>query len=421
MSGDNNYNRFNDFPYKSYEEIQNDKKRNAKVKKGAFLFALLVVVVVGGALAVGVWLSGTPFGGFDGADGLGIFNASVDKNPFAGIAQPDVSDKNKDKYTMPIQTEPDAEGSLVIANDVSGVVETARASVVGINAETYSNFASISSGSGIILSEDGYIVTNAHVISGGDSISVTLDDGTVYAAYLIGSDEFTDLAVIKVDATGLPTAKFGNSDDIKVGETAIAIGNPTGQLMGTVTSGIVSAVSRNLMINNYMMNLLQTDASINSGNSGGPLLNAHGQVIGINSAKISATGYEGIGFAIPINTVKPIVEELIANGYVSGRPVVGLSVSEISKMASSFYGIPQGLYINAVMPGSDAKEQGLQQGDVITHIGDERIADLSGAVVLRNTLKAGEEIELKVYRRNKTYTVKIKLSEQNRDNTGYNF
>ncbi|MBR4955418.1 MAG: trypsin-like peptidase domain-containing protein [Clostridia bacterium] len=419
MSGDNNFNRYNDFPYKSYEEIQNDKKRKSKVRKGAIFFALLVVALIGGALSVGVWLSGTPFGMFEGKIQLGLFDSGIGKQdtPTAGTT----ANSGGGKFTMTQDSAPADGETLVIANDVTGVVEKAASSVVGINTESYSDFMSISSGSGIILSEDGYIVTNAHVISGGDSISVTLDNGTVYAAYLIGSDEFTDIAVIKIDAENLPAADFGNSDDIRVGETAVAIGNPTGQLMGSVTAGIISAVSRNLMINNNMMTLLQTDASINSGNSGGPLINKHGQVIGINSAKISATGYEGIGFAIPINTVKPIVEELIRNGYVSGRPIVGLSVSEISKMASSFYSIPQGLYINSVMPSSDAKAQGLAQGDVITHIGDERIYDLSSAVVARNALKAGDEIDITVYRRGKTYSLTLKLGEQNLDNGGYNF
>ena len=419
MSGENNYNSYNDFPYKSYEEILNDKKRRAKVRKGAVLFALLVFVLVGGALTVGVWLSGTPLGVFDGKIQLGLFDAAAGKQdtPTADAT----GGSSGGKYTMPIENEPGNAETLVIANDVTGVVEKAASSVVGINTESYSDFMSVSSGSGIILSEDGYIVTNAHVISGGDSIAVTLADGTVFAAYLIGSDEFTDIAVIKIDANNLPAADFGNSDEIKVGETAVAIGNPTGQLMGTVTAGIISAVSRNLMINNNMMTLLQTDASINSGNSGGPLINKHGQVIGINSAKISATGYEGIGFAIPINSVKPIVEELISRGYVSGRPIVGLSVSEISKMASSFYSIPQGLYVNSVMPSSDASVQGISKGDVVTHIGEERVYDLSSAVVARNALKAGDDITVKVYRHGKTYTLTLKLGEQNLDNSGYNF
>ena len=419
MSGDNNFGRYNDFPYKSYEEILNDKKRNSRLKKGAVLFALLVVVLIGGALTVGVWLSGIPLGVFDGDIKLGFLDSDIGKQNAPSVDT--AGNTSGGKYNMTIESEPTDGQVLVVANDVTGVVQKAASSVVGINTESYSNFMSVSSGSGIILSEDGYIVTNAHVISGGDSIAVTLDNGTVFAAYLIGSDEFTDIAVIKIDADNLPAADFGNSDDIKVGETAVAIGNPTGQLMGTVTAGVISAVSRNLMINNNMMTLLQTDAAINSGNSGGPLINKHGQVIGINSAKLSATGYEGIGFAIPINTVKPIVEELISHGYVSGRPIVGLSVSEISKMAGSFYGIPQGLYINSVMASSDAAAQGITKGDIITHIGEERIYDLSSAVTLRNTFKAGDNMTVTVYRHGKTYTLTLKLGEQNLNNSGYNF
>ncbi|MBR6555068.1 MAG: trypsin-like peptidase domain-containing protein, partial [Clostridia bacterium] len=240
--------------------------------------------------------------------------------------------------------------------------------------------------------------TNYHVIEGANNITVALDDGTEYTAYLIGSDAYTDLAVIRIQQENLTAAEFGNSDKVRVGEIAIAIGNPTGQLQGTATSGIISALNRNVEINNTVMNLIQTDAAINSGNSGGPLLNQHGQVVGITSAKVSLSGYEGLGFAIPANTAKPIIEELVRHGYVSGRPLLGVRVTELSKMAANFYRVPQGLYVQSVNAKSDAAKQGIAVGDIITAINGTAVTGLDVGVSLRNELKAGDTVTVTIYR-----------------------
>ncbi len=329
--------------------------------------------------------------------------------------------RSGDEYSMELHSPPLFEDRELNADDVSEVVEKCINGVVGVNAEVYSDFAMISSGSGIILDRDGYIVTNEHVISGGDSITVTLSDDRIFSAEVIGGDVFTDIAVIKIEADGLEPAEFGDSEEVKVGETAIAIGNPTGQLMGTVTAGIISALSRNIMINNNLMTLIQTDASINSGNSGGPLLNRYGQVIGINSAKISSANYEGLGFAIPINSVKPIVEEIITQGYVSGRPTAELRVSEISIMASAFYGIPQGLYIKETAKDGNASKAGISAGDVITAVNGKSVTSLSDAIVIRNGLKPSDSIRMTVYRKGRSFDVVFRLSEQNPENNSYNF
>ena len=294
------------------------------------------------------------------------------------------------------------------------------ASVVGIEAEFYTGYVTTRTGSGVILSSDGYIMTNSHVISGCDSINVTLDTGLEYAAFVVGDDVYSDIAVLKIDAEDLCAASLGDSDQVQVGQPAIAIGNPTGYLQGTTTFGIISGVDRNMLVNNTVMNLLQTDAAINTGNSGGPLLNQSGQVIGINSAKISISGYEGLGFAIPINTARPIAEELVRNGSVTSRPALGVACHRLSSMASSFYGLPQGLYVTGVAPGSGASAAGLQAGDVITHINDTLVENLSSAVRLRDKLSAGDTISVTIFRRGMVVITEITLSNRQMVLSDYN-
>ena len=250
---------------------------------------------------------------------------------------------------------------------VKQVSEKVRESVVGVTCQSSANFSSSSVGSGIIMSEDGYIITNNHVIEGMTTIQVVLDDGKTYDARLIGSDSRSDLAVIKINATGLKAAEFGDSDKLEQGDPAIAIGNPAGlQLQNTVTYGIISAINRDIIVEDRTMTLIQTDASINPGNSGGPLVNEFGQVIGINTVKVGISYYEGLGFAIPINTAKPIIDELISRGYVKGRPSIGINGTTLSERDSVFYGLPAGLLIDYVHPYSDAFKKGIRRGDIIT-------------------------------------------------------
>lgn len=270
-------------------------------------------------------------------------------------------------------------------------------------------------GSGIIMSEDGYIITNAHVVEGATSLKVITSDGETYEAQLIGSDTVTDLAVVKIDATGLTAAEFGSSEDLRVADKVMAIGNPGGhELSSSVTIGYVSALNRAIANNTtgYTMEYIQTDAAINPGNSGGALINEYGQVVGINSAKISATGYEGLGFAIPIDTAQPIISDLIQYGYVKDRAVLGISGQFIDSMTGRFYGLPQGEYV-AQLNSSEAQASGLQVGDVITAIDDQQLdseSTLRSAILSK---KPGDTVTLQVYRSStqQSATVELKLSE----------
>lgn len=270
-------------------------------------------------------------------------------------------------------------------------------------------------GSGIIMSEDGYIITNAHVVEGATSLKVMTSDGETYEAQLIGSDTVTDLAVVKIDATGLTAAEFGSSEDLRVADKVIAIGNPGGhELSSSVTIGYVSALNRAIANNTtgYTMEYIQTDAAINPGNSGGALINEYGQVVGINSAKISATGYEGLGFAIPIDTAQPIISDLIQYGYVKDRAVLGISGQFIDSMTGRFYGLPQGEYV-AQLNSSEAQASGLQVGDVITAIDGQQLdseSTLRSAILSK---KPGDTVTLQVYRSStqQSATVELKLSE----------
>ena len=270
-----------------------------------------------------------------------------------------------------------------------------------------------SEGSGIIATSDGYIITNAHVVDGADSLKVITSDGKTYEAELIGSDSMTDLAVIKVDAEGLTAAEFGSSSDLVVADPVIAIGNPGG-LQSTVTVGYVSALNRPVTSSDtgYTMNCIQTDAAINPGNSGGALVNMYGQVIGINSSKIVATGYEGLGFAIPIDDALPIISNLKDYGYVKDRAMLGISGQYLDSWTANFYGLPSGMYV-AEVNNESVSNAGVQQGDVITKIDDEEITSANTISNYIAKKKPGDEVTLTITRSltNKTFTCKVTLTE----------
>lgn len=270
-----------------------------------------------------------------------------------------------------------------------------------------------SEGSGIIATSDGYIITNAHVVDGADSLKVITSDGKTYEAELIGSDSMTDLAVIKVDAEGLAAAEFGSSSDLVVADPVIAIGNPGG-LQSSVTVGYVSALNRPVTSSDtgYTMNCIQTDAAINPGNSGGALVNMYGQVIGINSSKIVATGYEGLGFAIPIDDALPIIRNLKDYGYVKDRAMLGISGQYLDSWTANFYGLPSGMYV-AEVNNESVSDAGVQQGDVITKIDDEEITSANTISNYIAKKKPGDEVTLTITRglTNKTFTCKVTLTE----------
>ena len=295
-----------------------------------------------------------------------------------------------------------SEGELTITERAEKVLPS-TVGIVGYIQNQQSIFGGEQSqGSGIIISADGYIVTNEHVIDGASSIKVVLNDDSEYNATLVGSDERTDLAVLKIDATGLTPAEFGNSDQMQIGEQVIAIGNPGGlELAGTVTVGYVSAVNRSITTTTgNTIDCIQTDAAINPGNSGGALVNTYGQVIGINSQKIAATEYEGIGFAISINEAQPIINDLIQYGYVRGRVVMGITMQMIDQTYAAIYGYVPGIGVVSVESGSPAEEAGLVPGDIITAIDGQSITSQEDLNTLLEQYKPGDTITLTVYRQN---------------------
>jgi len=275
------------------------------------------------------------------------------------------------------------------------------------------------SGSGIIIKSDGYIITNHHVIDGATEVSVVLNNGTSgksYDAKVIGKDMKTDLAVLKIDENDLPVAEIGQSSALEVGERAVAIGNPGGQeFAGSVTAGVISALNRTMNVEGRNYTLIQTDAAINPGNSGGALVNKYGQVVGINTVKIGASGYEGMGFAIPIDIAMPIINELLQDGYVKGRPVIGVSLREITSQMSKRYNLPEGLYVLEVSEFSGAEKAGIKISDIITKADGEEVKTVDALNKIRDKHKAKESIELTIIREEKVMNVTVVLGEETPD------
>ena len=320
---------------------------------------------------------------------------------------------------------PSSDGSAVsgVGVSYSGVVQRVEDSVVAITTESISTstffrqYVTQGAGSGVVLSTDGYIVTNHHVISGARQITVTTNDGSTYDATLVGSDESNDIAVLKIDAKDLTPAVLGDSDSLAVGDAVLAIGNPLGTLSGTVTDGIISALERQVTIDGNNMTLLQTSAAVNPGNSGGGLFNASGELIGIVNAKSSSdssgNAVDNIGFAIPINSVKAIIEDLISHGYVTGQIVLGVNLITISdERTARYYGLDQtGVYIQSVQSGSIADLGGLQAGDRLITFGGTEITssdDLKAAIAGHSV---GDRVEVTVERNGREYSHSLILTE----------
>ena len=313
-----------------------------------------------------------------------------------------------------------AEGSGKTELSTEEIAKRVGPSIVGISCttQTQSYFGvqtGTSSGSGIIISADGNIMTNYHVISGGTNIKVKLNTGNEYDATVIGGDEKTDVAVIKIKANEeLHVAALGNSDEVEVGSKAVAIGNPlASELFGTVTQGVISGVNRTITVGQREMNLIQTDAAISPGNSGGALINKYGEVIGINSVKLVSDNAEGLGFAIPINEASTIVKDLIDYGYVKGRPVIGVSVREITKELAYYNNllIDHGLYIMSVSEGSSAEKAGLVRGDIIVKFDGKTVNSSTEMNKLRDKHKAGDTVSITFMRGTQEKTVNLTLSE----------
>lgn len=339
----------------------------------------------------------------------------------AGYAESHLS--NNANVTIQQQTNKSNSGTVQVS-DVSDIVEKCKDSVVEITTESVSSgnsifgqYVSQGAGSGVIISKDGYIVTNNHVVSGATSLKVTTTDGTEYDASVVGKDSQTDLAVIKVDANNLQAATLGDSDILQVGDPAIAIGNPLGELGGTVTTGIISATDRQITIDDETMTLLQTDAAINPGNSGGGLFNADGNLIGIVNAKESSTGIEGLGFAIPITPAQDIITELMQNGSVTSRPALNVSLYDYTSNNQGQYSkYEDGCYIVQIVKNGAADKAGLKQNDRILSFDGEQIQSTSDVKNVLKKHKIGDTVKMVVERDSKKITVEITLQAQAQTN-----
>ncbi len=438
-------NYYNNSPVNNQSPEKPEKK--GKAGKIARMVALTTaaVILVGGAFYAGGYFVGNMAGK---KDNIQKPSASTDLNGVT--ADTENSTQNTTTESIPGLIDlASREGAITVPE----IVAKMTPSVVGIQAtyvitqttDPYSGFGgfggffgnwggqsqtqtqeAVGTGTGVIMSEDGYIVTNAHVIydstsgyGAAKSVEVQMHDGeTTYPAEIVAYDVETDLAVLKVNETGLTPAEFGNSDECQVGELVVAIGNPLGlELQNTVTCGIISALNREITINDKEMTLIQTDTAINSGNSGGPLINSAGQVIGINSAKMSSSysansaSIEGIGFAIPITEAKEIVNDLIQYGYVTGRPQLGISCEDVSEAVSQAYNIPVGSYIISVTEGGAADKAGLRIQDVIIAIDGNEIKTTEELNDYKNEHDAGEQVVLTIVRSGQQMDVTVVLEE----------
>lgn len=268
-------------------------------------------------------------------------------------------------------------------------------------------------GSGVIISQDGYVVTNNHVIEGSTKLKVTLSTGAQYDAKVVGADEDSDIALLKIEDTNLPYATLGDSSQVTVGDKAVAIGNPLGEeLMGTVTQGIISAVNRSVTVDNRTMTLIQTDAAINAGNSGGALINSYGEVIGINSVKMASTGVEGLGFAIPSNTVNSVISDLKEYGYVRGRLVIGIAGTNITSKMAQYYDLPVGFYIQEVTAGSGAAKAGLKAGDIIVKCDGKVVTSIDDINTAKKSHSVGETMKMQAVRDGQNLSFDVVLQEE---------
>lgn len=402
----NNHNDYNEFSY--YPD-----NRNKSSGSGKFIIVLVImmtIIAVGTMGVVAVSLS----------NNKDISDNSNNNNSISSptlSADTNVSDQTQttvnNRTNIPTLTQLSTPDDAL---SIPEIVQKVSPSVVGISCTTtYQGQTGTVTGTGFIISEDGYIITNAHVVEDGTDVQVLLSkdlNSEQFDAEVVGIDTQTDIAVLKIEKTGLPAVELGTSSELLVGECAVVIGNPLGfELSGSVTAGIISALDRELTIEDRDMTLIQTDASINSGNSGGPLINAYGQVVGITSAKINTTYGEGLGFAIPIDGAMPIVEDLIQYGYVKGRPLLGISGSDITEIYSKYYDIPQGFLVKIVNEGSAAEKAGIKVNDIVIGINGKLITSIDEFNDEKDNFKAGDTISVSIYRDGEIIDVDVVLGE----------
>ena len=391
----------NDFVQKFNYSKNSNRKQIATTVVASFVSA-----VVGGACALGVYV------GLNKEPAKALETSKTNTGSIVETSNPNLSQVSLTNYS----------DTAIYA------AQKALPSMVSISVEYDVNYmgmkkAVAGSGSGVILSEDGYILTNNHVISSADSSSFyqvsdaksikvkIYGDDTEYSAEIIGTDSQTDLAVLKIDKTGLTAAEFGDSSSVQIGEFVLAIGNPY-NLEYSVTAGIISALNREMTVENTTYNVIQADCAINSGNSGGALVNSKGEVIGITTLKLAGDGIEGVSFAIPINEIVPIYKELIEKGKIS-RPFVGISGIDLDEATAIRNGLTKGIYVDSVVSGSGAEDTGIMAGDVIVSFDGKDVSTMDELNAIKNTKNIGDKIEIKLYRKSelKTFTITLKEAE----------
>ncbi len=391
----------NDFVQKFNYSKNSNRKQIATTVVASFVSA-----VVGGACALGVYV------GLNKEPAKTIETSKTNTGSIVETSNPNFSQVSLTNYS----------DTAIYA------AQKALPSMVSISVEYDVNYmgmkkAVAGSGSGVILSEDGYILTNNHVISSADSSSFyqvsdaksikvkIYGDDTEYDAKIIGADSQTDLAVLKIDKTGLTPAELGDSSSVQIGEFVLAIGNPY-ELDYSVTAGIISALNREMTVENTTYNVIQADCAINSGNSGGALVNSKGEVIGITTLKLAGDGIEGVSFAIPVNDTVPIYKELIEKGKIS-RPFVGISGIDLDEATAIRNGLTKGIYVDSVVSGSGAEDAGIMAGDVIVSFDGKDVSTMDELNAIKNTKNIGDKIEIKLYRKSelKTFTITLKEAE----------
>lgn len=329
--------------------------------------------------------------------------------------QTDVAEINIPRAELPIDFRLELQAAPEEELSLQELYQNCSPSIVAISGYVDGKSA-YSWGTGVVLSEDGLILTNTHVIEDCDRATVTLYDDSVHEATLVGADAISDVAVLKIEATGLPAASFGDSGSLMVGDKVAAIGNPLGETFRmTLTDGIISAIERGINYNGHSMTLLQTNTALNEGNSGGPLFNMYGQVVGVTNMKMmsSYSSIEGIGFAIPSATVKNVVNALVTEGEVRGRPSVGITIGGIPDNASDYYSIPGGVYVSDVTEGSDAEAKGIQIGDIITHVNGQPVSTIDEVGAIKNQFNVGDSLTFTIWREGETFDVDVVLMDTN--------
>ena len=374
--------------YTTVEKKTKKKKEPKFITRKAFAITLIFAMLFSAAVGAGAYaLANSVFGGTTIDKSISTTNYNLAKNTGSTLSVQEIVAKNEN-------------------------------SVVAITTESMSTdtwlgqYVTQGAGSGVIISEDGYIVTNNHVIENANHIAVTLNDGTEVDASLIATDEQTDVAVIKIDKTGLTPVTFGDSSELSVGDLAIAIGNPLGEFAGSASEGIISGLEREITLDGKAMSLIQTSASINPGNSGGGLFDQYGNLIGIVVAKSSGSEVEGLGFAIPSNTVMEVAQSLMEKGYVEGRPAAGINIIDLTSASDAMrYGVQiTGVYINEVT-GENAKKAGLKAGDLIYYLDDTKITSGDQLVSLVQQHEVGDKVTFTVVRDNEMQQITLELEE----------